>query len=222
MILHYVGILILVHKDISELTAVLLQYLRAALKQLKGLSQKIVKIQRVVFLQATLVFSEHLKHRFVQIRVIHQELLRLGGLVLRLAYVLLYLPLGYILVVYAEALHYSGYERGLIVIVVYHEVAVPAQLIYIAPEYPCAAGMEGGYPHVLYAAAQQSFGALPHLSGRLICECQRQYVPWGHAVINQIRYAICQRTGLAGACSRQYKQRAVQCFHRLPLLFVKC
>ena len=66
---------------------------------------------------------------------------------------LLYLPLGYILVVYAEALHYSGYERGLIVIVVYHEVAVPAQLIYIAPEYPCAAGMEGGYPHVLYAAA---------------------------------------------------------------------
>ena len=153
MILHYVGILILVHKDISELTAVLLQYLRAALKQLKRLSQKIVKIQRVVFLQATLVFSEHLKHRFVQIRVIHQELLRLGGLVLRLAYVLLYLPLGYILVVYAEALHYSGYERGLIVIVVYHEVAVPAQLIYIAPEYPCAAGMEGGYPHVLYAAA---------------------------------------------------------------------
>ena len=60
--LHGIGVLILVHHDVTKTVLIVFQHIRAALEQLHRLHQQVIKIQRIIFLQFLLILHISLRN----------------------------------------------------------------------------------------------------------------------------------------------------------------
>ena len=222
-VLGVVGVLILVHHDVTETFAVALQHRRMIRQQLEGLDQQIVEIQGVVGLQAGLILQIDIVDHLAAVILLGfaEPLVRAHELVLRIGNFGRQLAGRQELLIDIQPLE-DLLQHGLLVIIVINDKgAGVAQLLDIPAEHPGTGGVEGGDPGVLCLVAHHGGNALLHLLGRLVGKGQGQDIPRRHAVIQQICHTAGQRAGLAGTGARKNKDGAFQRFSSQPLLGVE-
>ena len=125
------------------------------------------------------------------------------------------------LVVDAELLEQLLEHAGLIVLVIDGKGAGVAQLFDVPPQNAGAHGMKGADPYLTAALAHQGAHALTHLFGGLVGKGDRQNVPRGHAVVDQVGDAVGERARFAAARACQNQHRPLEGFGCLPLLPVQ-
>ena len=185
-VLGVVGVLVLVHHQVAETVLVVLQHVGAGLEQAHGVDDEVVKVHGVGIGQAALVDPVGLGH-LLQAEVVPGaglEVLRRGELVLgpgdfRQGAPHRQGPLGDIQIL-EDVLHQAAAVVG----VVDGEVGGVPQPVPIPAEDACAAGVEGGGPHLVAALAQHLAQAGLQLPGSLVCKGDSHYTPGragGHA-----------------------------------------
>ena len=222
-VLGIVGVLILVHHDVTEALAVAVQHRRMIRQQFQRLDQQIIEVQGIVGLQAGLVLQEHVVDHLAAVVLLRlpEPLVRTHEFVLRIRDLAGQLAGGQELFVNIQPFEDLLQHGLLVVIVINHEGAGIAQLFDIPAEHPGAGGVEGGDPSVLRLIAHHGRDALLHFLGSLVGKSQRKDVPRRHAVIQQIGNTAGQRTGFAGASAGKNKHRALQGFSSQPLLGIE-
>ena len=222
-ILRVVGILILVYMNVAELSLIRFKYRRMVGKKLQRLDDQIVKVQRIGTFELFLVGIVHvIDHLAAVIPVaLGKPVLRAKELVLRVRNLALHLARRQELFINVHFLDDFLERAHLIVIVINRKRARIAKLFDISAQNFCAAGMERGNPHVRRRFANQLFNTLAHLRRRFIGKGNGHNGPCRHALADQVRNAVGQRAGFAGACAGKHQKRPLKRFRREPLFSVE-
>ena len=221
-----VGILIFVYHDVAETSLIHLQHFVVGMEKLHGQHEQIVKIQCIVFSEKSLIllvghadlfFSEADAVVFLAILQGSDQLVFCSGNIGK------DLALPEVFGVDLEGLADLFHQGLLIVRVVNGKSGLVSHQVDVAAQDPDAHGVESGDPDALGAAAQDLVHALPHLSGRLVGECDGEDIPGIHfALVDQICDAVGDDAGLAAAGARQDQDRALGLEAGLLLLAVEC
>ncbi len=222
-VLGVVGVLVLVHEDVPEAAAVVVGDIRERLEEVDRGHDDVVEVQGVGLAQPRLVHPVRLGDRLLEAvgRLVREGLL-VDELVLEVgdlgAEGLGREPLGVEVQVPADQGHQAlGVGR-----VVDREGRGEAQLLGLAAQDAHARAVEGGDPHGVRPRADQFLDALLHLARGLVGEGDREDLARVHtARAEQMRDAVRQDAGLAGAGAGDDEQRAAGVDHGGLLLVVE-
>ena len=223
LVLQIVGILILVHHDISEARSVVFEYVRVLLQKLHSVPQKVIKVHGVCSHQLVRIAAVYLIDLLLvrEPASVSQKVFRTLFTLLALAYDRDDHRRRSRLIVDLELLAYPLHKGLLVSLVIDRKARLIAQSFRRVSEHAKAHGMESHDPHAI-SFTHQAFHPASHLTGRLICECNGQYAAWIYALIYHVRHAVSHCRGLAGTRSREYQYRPVQMPHSLILFTVQC
>ena len=203
LILDAVGVLILVHHDVSEALTVILKYVRIVPQKVISVEKKIVKIHGVVLLKRRLIVLVdsviHLGGRSLHLHF--PELLRIPVTLLVLAYdggdQRERIVLGIDVSLFINVLQYRLLVHG----VIHNKTGGVAHLLRVFSQHPQTHGVEGHDPHA-GAYSHQFFHTVTHLPGSLVSEGHCQDVVGPYAFLDEVSDPVSHGLGLAGTGSR--------------------
>ena len=224
--LDIVRILVLVDHDVAEALLIVLKHLRLRVKQLHGLQQEIIEVERLVLVQLLLIELEAVRHlphtEITAARLLLSELERTQAPVLRTRNHRQHHTLLKHLRVNAELLQHLLHQRPLIIRIIDGEIRLVTETIDVAPKDANTHRVEGRYPDLTRLRPDQPVDTLPHLPRCLIRERNREDVPRRDpAVLDEIGHTMRQHTRLTRTRTRQHQQRPLRTAHRLTLLLIQ-
>ncbi len=218
-VLHMVGVLVLVHRDLDEAPLVAGQHLGVPLEQEERVHEQVVEVHGVGHHEAALELGVDPG------RLLGGGVGRLGGHLVGVHHgVLGGTDLGTdhvdgkLLGVDVEVGH-DGLDQALgVVVVVDGEVGTVAQELGVVAQDAHTHGVERAHPHAAGAPGEQGAQALAHLRGGLVGERDGQDLPGGHAEVgHHVRDAVREHAGLARAGAGEHEERALAGEDRLAL-----
>ena len=222
--LNVVGVLVLIHQNITEALLIVLQHLRCLLKQRHGLQQQVIKVQRIVRLQLLLVLPVAVcdpPHPEIPARIL-LKLLRIRAFVFGRGNQRQHLPLLQHLRIDVQGLQHLPHHGSLIICIINRKVTGIADKLDVTPQNPHAHAVEGGNPHLAGSLSHQLIHAVPHFPGRLVREGNGQNIPGLHAaVFDEIGDAVGQHPGFSASGTCQHQQRPLRTADRLRLLLIQ-
>jgi hypothetical protein len=224
-ILRHVGVLILVHQHVLELLLVLGQHAFVVLEQAKGFEQQVAEVHGVEHLQPLLVLPVEVCAEAVAIgrTFAGGHLVRCQAAVLPAVDVGGKLAGGPALFVNAFGLDELFQQADLVVGVEDGEVRLEADQLGVAAQDLVADGVEGAEPgHALDHAADEPADALLHFARGLVGEGDGEdFAGPCLALGKDVGKPGGEHAGLAGACTCQHQQRAVERLNGCALLGVE-
>ena len=222
-VLDRVGVLVLVHQDLTERLLVGAAHLREQLEHVDRADEQVVEVHRIHAVQLALVARVDVGDRALEERADQLRVgLRVAHAVLGVRDLIVDRRRGEALGVDPVLLHAALDQPARIGLVVDRELARVAELVGVGTEHPRAGRVEGHDPHRTHAAADQQLSAIPHLRRSLVGERDRQDLarlngPGGDQVGDPVR----EHTRLARAGAGQDQQRTVAVGHGVPLRVVQ-
>jgi len=216
-VLDGVGVLELVHQQVVVAVLVPGQHHGMRVEQLNYLHQQVVEVQRLALGEQLLVSRVHPRHHLVEIGVFY--------IILRRVEMALGLGDGGeehagrgAFGVDVQLQQGAPGEPHLVVVVVYHEPVIDADVIAVSPEDAGAYRVERAHGQLSHRVAQQGVEALLHLPRRLVGECDRHYVVRAHPPgLDQVSHSMGDDPRLAAAGAGEDQERPLYGFHRFPL-----
>ena len=220
-VLRAIGVLVLVHHHVAELSGVALAHGGGLVEELDGLQQQVIEIESVGFLQRPGIRLEQLAHQFVARRPGARNPVSDLHSILCVAdpgehdpRLKCSVDAGFA----QDVLH----QRQLVARVVDDEVSGKSYLWGFAAKQPGAQRMERGDPHAAAIRAQKSLDARAHFSGRLVRERDGQNaVGLRKPVTDEVRNAMRNDASLARASARQDEKRALGLEDGIPLFGIE-
>lgn len=208
-VLGVVGVLVLVHEDVTEAAAVVLGDVREGAQEVDRRHDQVVEVERVGLAEAGLVHGVGLGEGLLEtVGGLGGEVLLVDQLVLQVADLgaegLRREPLGVEVQVTAD----EGHEALGVGGVVDRERRGEAELLALAPQDPHTRAVEGHHPHRVRARADELLDALLHLARGLVGEGDREDLARVDVPLAQeVGDAVGEHTGLAGARTGHDEQR---------------
>ena len=220
-----VGVLVLVHKDVAELAAVVVRDFRELLEQKDGAVNQVVKVERVGGAQTLRVDSVDLRDGLL-VRVIarHAGCVCLGAdqLVLQCGDAVAHGLGGELLGVQVELFNDEAQQTLRVSRIVDGEGRLQTQRGGLTAQHAHAEAVESRKPHVLGARADQRLNTFTHFGGSLVGEGDGENLAGGRAVgCEQVGDAVGEHAGLAGAGARDDEQGRAGVQHGFFLAFVE-
>ena len=214
LVLRGIGVLVLVNQHMAKRSLPFLAYRVVFLQQLERQANQIVEIHALVGAQALFVAPhDGGGDALVVVLGLGQRLRRGEAGVLPQADGPLPLASGSGVGAAAAVLQDAGH----VIAVQDREVGFQAQHRAVLAHHAHAQRMEGADQHFARRAADQAFGALPHLCGRLVGEGDRGNAPGFQAGLNEPAYLVRDHPRFARTRPGQHKTGAVHEVHRLLL-----
>ena len=210
LVLGVVGVLVLVHKDVAELAAVVVRDFGELLQQEDGAANQVVKVEGVGGPQTLGVDGVNLRDGLL-VRVIacHAggEYLGADQLVLQPGNAVAHGLGRELLGVQVELFNDEAQQALRVGRIVDGEGGLQSQGGSLAAQNAHAEAVEGRDPHVLGARADQRLDTFAHLSCGLVGEGDGENLAGGRAVgCEQVGDAVGQHAGLAGSSARDDEQ----------------
>ena len=221
-VLRTVGVLILVDHHEAEAVRVAQPHVRNLLEELNGLEEEVVEVDGCRLAQALLVARVELPNFSVARVPGGVEGLGAFHPVLGLADAAQHHAWLEDAVIKPEFLDELLDDGLLVGRVVDREVAGQADVGGLASQEACAHGVERGDPHGAAIGIEQGLDALAHFPGGLVGECDSQQLVWPRMPFgDQVRDAMRDDAGLAGAGAGKNEQRALDVSNRGLLLVIE-
>ena len=225
LVLGVVGVLVLVHEDVAELAAVVVRDFGELLEQKDGAANQVVKVEGVGGAQTLRVDGVDLRDSLL-VRVIarHAGCVRLGAdqLVLQRGDAVAHGLGGELLGVQVELFNDEAQQALRVGRIVDGEGGLQTQGGGLTAQHAHAEAVEGRDPHVLGARADQCLNTFTHFGGCLVGEGDGENLAGGRAVgCEQVRDAVGEHAGLAGAGARDDEQGRAGVQHGFFLAFVE-
>ena len=222
-VLDAVGVLVLVHADLTEALLVGVEHLRVLGEKLEGLHQEVVEVHGIGALQAALQHAVDLRRLALQRRLgLALHLVRHDQAVLRRRDLRADGLDGELLGVHVELGH-DGLDQALrVIVVVDSEVWLVAYELRVVAQHAHAHGVEGADPHAAGAAGEKRVETLAHLGRRLVGERNGEHLPRAHALVSDhVRDAVREHARLAGARAGKHQKRTMGTEHGVALCGVE-
>ena len=225
LVLGVVGVLVLVHKDVAELAAVVVRDFRELLEQKDGAANQVVKVEGVGGAQTLRVDGVDLRDGLL-VRVIARHAGRVGfgadQLVFQRGDAVAHGLGGELLGVQVELFNDEAQQTLRVSRIVDGEGRLQTQGGGLTAQHAHAEAVESRNPHVLSARANQRLNTFTHFGGSLVGEGDGENLAGGRAVgCEQVRDAVGEHAGLAGAGARDDEQGRAGVQHGLFLAFVE-
>ena len=225
LVLGVVGVLVLVHEDVTELAAVVVRDFRELLEQKDGAANQVVKVEGVGGAQTLRVDGVNLRDGLL-VRVIacHAGCVPFGAdqLVLQRGDAVAHGLGGELLGVQVELFNNEAQQALRVGRIVDSEGGLQTQRGGLTAQHAHAEAVEGRDPHVLGARADQRLDTFTHFGGSLIGEGDGENLAGGRAVgCEQVGDAVGEHAGLAGAGARDDEQGRAGVQHGFFLAFVE-
>jgi hypothetical protein len=209
-VLRVVGVLVLVHEDVPESTAVVLRHVREELEDGHGRGDEVVEVEGVRAAQPALVVAVGLGEGLLGgVHRAAAEVLEVDELVLQVRHLRQERPGRVLLRIEVEVADDHGHEAQGVGLVVDREGAGHAKASRLAAEDAHAGAVERGHPHGPGPGTDQLCHTLLHLAGGLVRERDRQHLAGlGVAGRQQVGDAAREHPGLAGSGTGDDEQGA--------------
>ena len=204
-----IGILILIHHDISETFLIVFQNISAVLKKLYGLYDQIIKIQRIISAQSSLIFPIYLSNLLFNkvLTCIQFHLIRCDQFIFCMGNLFQKRTFLCFLGVNIQFSAYFFHQSFLIFCVINSKSGIIPKTVNITTQNTHTGRMECGNPYALGTKSHYFIYTFSHLTGCFICKCDSQNVPGIDSLfIYQVSNAVGKYSCLSRTRSRKDQQ----------------
>ena len=214
-----IGVLVLIHEDVTESAAVVLCHVGEELEQGHGRSNEVVEVEGIGAAEPALVLGVGLRQNSILGGLcLPGEGLLVDEFVLQMRHARRQGPGRVTLGIQVEVLDHHRHEALGVGGVVDGEVGGDAEATCFAAQDAHACGVEGHHPHRAGGGSDQRRDALLHLASSLVGEGDGQDLGRTYTLLpDEVRDALRQHPGLAGSRTRDDEQRTAAMSHGLLL-----